>query len=100
MNSTNDRLEYEELSQKADEEGEKFDIDGVLTFGKNYFSCGFHRTESYYNHKFSVAVSIIGRLYGTEQGNDYRKGIAYIAKELHISKRQVKSLPLYSGSHR
>lgn len=92
MNSTGNRLEYEELSQKADEEGKKFDIDDVLTVGKNYFSCGFHRTESYYNHKFSVAVSIIGRLCGTEQGSDYRRGIAYIAKELHISKRQVKSL--------
>lgn len=92
MNSTNNHIEYESLSKRADEAGKKFDVDDVLTFGRNYFSCGFHRTESYYNHRFSVAVSIIGRLYGTGQGNDYRKGISYLANNLHVSKRQVKCL--------
>lgn len=83
---------YREFSDAAEREGQQPNLDDGLPFGKNYFDCGCSR-EGYYNNRYAIAVAIIGRLYGDRQSSssDYKKGIAYIAKELKLPKRQVKS---------
>lgn len=70
-----------------------FDPDDLLAFGPNYFSCGWGE-EKYYNHSFSIAISLIGSLCGdkTSGRSDYHNGIAFVAGELGITKRQVKVL--------
>lgn len=85
--------EYNRLSGDAIREAGKEEVFDYFMFGSNYFSCGFSHN-SYYNHAYAVAIAIIGKIYGSNDGNnsDYHKGIAYVAKELGISKRQVKSL--------
>lgn len=74
-------------------EAGKFDIDDILTSGIRYFECGYS-DKYYYNHPVAVAIAIIGKLYGLPQskGSNYHKGIAYIASEVGVSKRQVKAL--------
>lgn len=85
-------VDYNRLSKDAIEEARKFSISDPFMFGNHYFSCGFSYN-SYYNHAYAVAIAIIGKIYGSDDGNnsDYHKGIAYVAKKLGISKRQVKS---------
>lgn len=85
---------YRDFSARAKEEAKQSNLDDKLLIGKNYFDCGYHPSEPYYNNRFAVAVAIIGRLCGERKRNlsDYKNGIAYISKELGISKRQVKAL--------
>lgn len=85
---------YRDFSEQAKHEAMQSNIDDKLLIGKKYFDCGHHPSEPYYNNQFAVAVAIIGRLCGERQRNlsDYKNGIAYIAKKLKISKRQVKAL--------
>lgn len=79
-------------------EAKKFDIDDILSFGTNYFNCGYKPKDDpegcYYNHNIAIAFAIIGKLYCSNQNgvSNYHKGIAYIAKELGLSKRQIKVL--------
>lgn len=79
-------------------EAGKFDVEDILSFGINYFNCGYKPKEAtdgcYYNHSIAIALAIIGKLYGASQNgaSNYHKGVAYIAGELGISKRQVKVL--------
>lgn len=77
----------------AKTEAAKFDKDDILAFGMHYFECGYSN-QCYYNHTVAVAIAIIGKLYGSSQskGSNYHKGVAYIAKEVDLSKRQVKAL--------
>lgn len=86
-------MDYNRLSEDAKREAEKEEFSDYFMIGSNYFSCGFSKN-SYYNNAYTVAIAIIGKIYGAKGGNnsDYHKGIAYIAKQLGISKRQVKSL--------
>lgn len=74
-------------------EAQKFNRDDILAFGRNYFECGYSG-QCYYNHAVAVAIAIIGKLYGSSKskGSNYHKGIAYIAKEVNLSKRQIKAL--------
>lgn len=74
-------------------EAAKFDKDDIFAFGTHYFECGYS-DQCYYNHAVSVAIAIIGKLYGSSQskGSNYYKGVAYIAREVNLSKRQVKAL--------
>lgn len=85
--------DYNRLSEDARKEAEKEGFSDYFMIGSNYFSCGFSY-DSYYNNAYVVAIAIIGKIYGSKGGNnsDYHKGIVYVAKELGISKRQVKSL--------
>lgn len=71
----------------------KFDKDDIFAFGMHYFECGYS-DKCYYNHAVAVAIAIIGKLYGSSQskGSNYHKGVAYIAREVNLSKRQVKAL--------
>lgn len=74
-------------------EAGRFDMDDIFAFGSHYFECGYSN-ECYYNHSMAVAIAIIGKLYGAQQdrGSNYHKGVAYIAGEVGLSKRQVKVL--------
>lgn len=85
---------YRDFSEQAIDEAKQPCSDDTLLIGKKYFDCGYHPSKPYYNNRFAVAVAIIGRLSGERQRNlsDYKNGIAYIAKKLKISKRQVKAL--------
>lgn len=85
---------YRDFSERAKNEAMQSNIDDKLLIGKKYFDCGYHPSEPYYNNQFAVAVAIIGRLCGERKRSlsDYKNGIAYIAKTLKISKRQVKAL--------
>lgn len=71
----------------------RFDPDDILLFGLNYFVCGWGQ-EKYYNFPFSVAIALIGSIYGNKKSgrSDYHNGIKFIANELRISHRQIKSL--------
>ncbi len=79
-------------------EAGRFDVDDILSFGINYFHCGYKPKEDadgcYYNHSIAIAFAVIGKLYGSSQKgiSNYHKGVAYIASEIGISKRQVKVL--------
>lgn len=79
-------------------EAGKFDIDDILSFGEAYFHCGYIPKNSnegcYYNHSIAIAFATIGKLYGSPRNgaSNYHKGVAYIAKELGLSKRQIKVL--------
>ena len=85
--------EYDVRAYDAVVEAGLFDSDDILAFGVNYFSCGWGK-EVYYNHSFSIAVALIGSIYGDKNSgkSDYHNGITYIARELGITKRQVKVL--------
>lgn len=74
-------------------EAGRFAPDDLLAFGTNYFSCGWGE-EKYYNYSFSVALAFIGSIYGekTSGRSDFHNGIAFVASELGITKRQVKVL--------
>lgn len=91
-------VNFSEEFDNAKVEAGRFDVDDILTFGSNYFNCGFRPKDDiegrYYNHSIAIAFAIIGKKYGSsENGNsNYHKGVAYIAKELNLSKRQVKVL--------
>lgn len=85
---------YREFSERATDEAMQSSPDDRLLIGRSYFDCGYNPSEPYYNNRFSIAVAIIGRLCGERKRNlsDYKNGIAYISKELKISKRKVKAL--------
>lgn len=74
-------------------EAGKFDKDDIFALGLHYFECGYS-DKCYYNHSIAVAIAIIGKLYGSSQGrgSNYHKGVAYIAREVGLSKRQIKVL--------
>ncbi|MBD5097313.1 MAG: hypothetical protein HDT40_10060 [Lachnospiraceae bacterium] len=86
-------FEYNRLSGDAIKEAGKSEISDCFMLENNYFCCGYSR-KIFYNHTYAVAIAIIGKIYGSNSGDNsnYHKGISYIAKELGISKRQVKSL--------
>lgn len=92
------RTNFSDEFDDAKVEAGKFDIDDMLSFGINYFHCGYKPKENgdscYYNHSIAIAFAVIGKLYGSSQkgSSNYHKGVAYIASELKISKRQVKTL--------
>lgn len=83
----------DEKAYDAVVEAGHFDPDDILAFGMHYFSCGWGK-ETYYNHPFSIAIAIIGQLYGDKNSgrSDYHNGIAVIANNLGITKRQIKVL--------
>lgn len=89
---------FSDVFDNAKVEAGKLDIDDILSFGNNYFKCGYKPKDDpegcYYNHNISIAFAIIGKLYCPLQRgvSNYHKGIAYIAKELNLSKRQIKVL--------
>lgn len=89
MNAKKLEVEFEEAINEA----KKDSISDWLPIGFSYFWCG-GLDEKYYNHSFAMAIEIIGKLYGDKnhKKSNYQKGIAYIAKELDITKTQVKSL--------
>lgn len=93
--------EYNIISRESIEAAEENEIIDLLPFLDKYFPCG-HSKERYYNNPFAVAMGIIGKIYGNgnSRNKDYHKGIAYIAKELGISKRQVKALRKKYKSHK
>lgn len=82
-----------QLEQCAMNEAKSTDKDDFMAFGPNYFGCGW-KNESYYNFNFSVAITLIGRIYGDKKlkNSDYHKGVEYIAREVGLPKRQVKIL--------
>ena len=83
---------FTEETYDAVRDAAHFDFDDVLAFGANYFRCGW-KDEKYYNYSFSIAVAMIGSMYGKNLGkSNYHNGITYIASELGITKRQVKVL--------
>ena len=84
-------ISYTEKANNTMVEAGRFDADDLLAFGPNYFSCGWGK-ELYYNHSFSIALALIGLLYGDKSSgrSDYHNGIAYLANKLKIKKRQVK----------
>lgn len=94
-------LEYTRISNASITSIEQPEPMDYIPFGNKYFPCGYSK-ERYYNQPFAVAMGIIGKIYGVSDGRnkDYHKGIAYIAKELRISKRQVKTLCKKYKSHR
>lgn len=77
-------------------EWQNFDPDDIFAFGINYFDCGYKPKQEgcYYNSSIAHAFAIIGKLYGNSYNgaSNYHKGVAYLANELKISKRQVKVL--------
>ena len=83
----------EQVEQCAIAEAKKVDKDDFMTVGPNYFGCGWKK-ESYYNFNLSVAITLIGRIYGDRKSknSDYHKGVEYIAREVNVPKRQVKIL--------
>lgn len=81
---------YTEETYDAVRDAAHFDFDDVLALGANYFRCGW-KEEKYYNYSFSIAVAMIGSMYGKNLGkSNYHNGITYIASELGITKRQIK----------
>lgn len=84
---------FEQKEYYAVADGGRFDIDDIFTFGVNYFFCGWSRVR-YYNHSFSIAISLIGALYGdkTSSRSDYHNGVDFIARNMGITKRQIKVL--------
>ena len=89
--------DFSEESKQAIAEAYKSDIeDLIIKFGSCYFECGYDNSgECYYNNNIAVAIAIIGKLYGNSLGgknSNYHKGVAYIAKEAHLNKHEVKAL--------
>lgn len=84
---------FNEKAYNAVTDAAHFDIDDILALGANYFRCGWGE-EMYYNHSFSIAIAIIGSIYGSKKSgrSDYHNGITFIASELGITKRQIKVL--------
>ena len=84
---------YNEKTYNAITDAAQFDFDDILVFGTNYFRCGWDK-EKYYNHSFSIAIALIGSIYGNKNSgrSDYHNGISFIASELGITKRQIKVL--------
>ena len=82
-----------QIEQYAIAEIKSIDKDDFMSFGPNYFGCGWKK-ESYYNFNFAVAITLIGRIYGDKKSknSDYHKGVEYIAQEVGVPKRQVKIL--------
>lgn len=91
-------MEYSEFTKKALIDAARLDPDDFLAFGANYFYCGYkplNDPEGYaYNHKIAIAFALIGKTYCSTQagGSNYHKGIAYVAKEMGLPKRQLKVL--------
>lgn len=87
------KVDFSNEFDDAKMEAGRFDIDDFFATGSHYFECGYSN-ECYYNHSIAVAIAIIGKLYGLPQdrGSNYHKGVAYIAEEVDLSKRQVKVL--------
>lgn len=85
--------DYNKKSYNAVAEASQFDPDDILSFGMNYFDCGWGK-EKYYNHSFSIAVALIGSIYGDKESgrSDYHNGITFISKEMGITKRHIKVL--------
>lgn len=84
---------YTDFEKNTIVEINNWDKDDLFTFGPNYFGCGW-KEESYYNFNFAIAVALIGKNYGDmdSKNSDYHKGINYIASEVGVSKRQVKTM--------
>lgn len=85
--------DFEKKAYDAVTDAARFDPDDILAFGPNYFSCGWGENK-YYNHHFAIAIALIGSIYGDKKTgrSNYHKGIAFIADELEITKRQIKVL--------
>ncbi len=84
---------FTEKAYDAVTDAAHFDLDDILSFGANYFRCGWGEGK-YYNHSFSIAIAMIGSIYGNKDSgrSDYHNGIDFIASELGITKRQIKVL--------
>lgn len=85
--------DYNKKAYDAVVEAGHFDPDDMLVFGINYFDCGWGN-EKYYNHSFSIAVALIGSIYGDKKSgrSNYHNGITFISNQLGIAKRQIKVL--------
>lgn len=85
--------EYRAKAYDAITQAGSFDADDYFTFGANYFVCGWGK-ESHYNHAFSISIALIGSLYGDEMPgrSDYHRGVAFMASQLGVKKRQIKVL--------
>lgn len=85
--------EYNEIERDAIREMDRFDIDDYMTFGPNYFGCGWKKN-TYYNYNYAVALALIGHFYGDKEctNSDYHKGVKYIADAVGVSNRMVKIL--------
>lgn len=65
-----------------------------VDFSNSYFPTGFS-LNSYNNYNYTMVIAMIGKKYNLNKkgkNSNYHNGIAYLANELNISKRKVKSL--------
>lgn len=89
---------YEKIATSSITAAAEFDFSDCLPFGSNYFICGYtpatKSSERYYNHFIAIAFSLIGKIYGTSNNgsSNYHRGVAFIAQQIGVSKRQVKVL--------